>query len=141
MRALLTGSAPLMSHSSPAPIAALSAAVSGSSELKTTITGVPLASGNDACCSASARLLSTVAARDLEASLLVTLESLGPMERRPATTIQAAITIQGCLPRTDQVMMRRMCRLLSAWNGPSVATSYWSGEPPAGSRRAGNRVP
>ena len=53
--------------------------------------------------------------------MLVTLGSLGPMERRPATTIQTAMTIQGCLPRTDQVMMRRMCRLLSSWDGLSEA--------------------
>ena len=43
--ALLTGSAPLLSHASPCAMAALSAAVSGASELYTTMTGVPLALG------------------------------------------------------------------------------------------------
>jgi hypothetical protein len=107
-RALLTGSAPLLSQASPAAIAALSAGVSGAALLYTTMIGVPLASGNDACCSASACLLSTFAGSDLEASLLVTLASVGPSERAPAMTIQIAMMIHGCLPRVLQVTMFRM---------------------------------
>ena len=72
------------------------------------MTGVPLASGKDACCRASARLLSREAGSDLEASLVVTLWSLGPMARTPAITIQAPMTIHGCLPRVDHVTMRRI---------------------------------
>ena len=70
--------------------------------------GVPLASGKEACCSASARLLSRDAGSDLEASLVVTLWSFGPMARAPATSTQTAMTIHGCLPRVDQVMRLRM---------------------------------
>ena len=124
--ALLTGSSPLRSQSLPASTAALSAAVSGASELYTTITGVPLASENSACWSASARLLSTLSERPLEASLVVTLWSLGPIDSAPAMTIQMAMTIQGCLPRTDHVMMRRMRDVSSPRSArPPRATSYW----------------
>src|SRR5665648_1217486 len=47
-RALLTGSAPLLSQASPAATTALSACVSGAVALYTTMIGVPLASGKDA---------------------------------------------------------------------------------------------
>ena len=133
--ALFTGSAPLFIQASPSAIAALSAAVSGASELYTTMTGVPLAFRNDACCSASARLLSTLSERPLEASLVVTLWSLGPIDSAPAMTIQMAMTIQGCLPRTDHVMMRRMREspLVERGRAPK-ATSYWAEQAPHAGR-------
>ncbi len=77
----------------------------------------------------------------MEASLVVTLWIFGPMERAPAMTIQIAMMIQGCLPRTDHVMMRRMResplveRLCPKTHMiPGGASSH-------GSRRPGNRVP
>src|SRR5665648_386798 len=115
-RALLMGSAPLLSQASPAATTALSACVSGAVALYTTMIGVPLASGKDACCSAAARLLSTFAGSDLEASLLVTLCSLGPAARPPAMSTHTAMMIHGCLPRVLQVMMSRM--------SPSPPVSY-----------------
>ena len=81
--ALLTGSAPLLSHASPCAMAALSAAVSGASELYTTMTGVPLASGNEACCSASARLLSTVVGQALRGVVGGDALQLGAHRERP----------------------------------------------------------
>ncbi len=130
-----------MSHASPSAIAALSAAVSAASELYTTMIGVPLASANDACCSASARLLSTLAGSDLEASLLVTLCSAGPIAMTPAITIQTAMTIHGCLPRVLQVMMFRMCACpLPAMDGAATEPTSYPRLRPGGSRSLGSRL-
>ena len=139
--ALLTGSAPLLSQASPWAMAALSAAVSGASALYTTMTGVPLAAGTEACCRASARLLWTALDRPLEASLVVTLCSLGPIESAPAMTIQTAMTIHGCLPRVHQVMMFRIVGAPSRrWPAAAAGEPSYRGRPlprsPPQARRA-----
>ena len=93
------------------------------------MTGVPLAFGNEACWRASARLLSRDAGSERDASLLVTLWSFGPIASAPATTIHAAMTIHGCLPRVDQVMMRRKQSSRRAVCPDGVRASYSSDEP------------
>ncbi len=107
-RALLMGSAPLASQVSPASIVCFCSAVSGAVELNTTMTGVPSASGKEACCSASARLLSRDAGSDFDASFVVTLWILGPMASAPATSTHTAMTSQGCHLRVDQVITLRI---------------------------------
>ena len=146
-RALLMGSAPLVSQALPSSIAALSAGVSAASELYTTMIGVPLASGNDACCSASARLLSSARRQRLGGvvaghALAARAHGQGAGDDHPDGDDDPRVPA-----RVHQVMMFRMCACpLPAMDGAAIERHIISaacarGQPRLGSRLAGNRVP